>query len=107
MKVELVFPIALVLAGCAASYQFTGTGKPATPKPPNCEIGVSATVPGPEYEELGILQPVANPTRDIREFKESVREPVCRAGGDHVVGEINGLGIYVRGVVFRKVTDAK
>jgi hypothetical protein len=31
-----------------------------------------------------------------------IRDEVCGAGGDLVVGEINGYGYYVRGVVFKK-----
>jgi hypothetical protein len=39
------------------------------------------------------------------DFKTQVQLQVCQAGGDLVVPQINGLGLYVRGIVYAKAPE--
>jgi hypothetical protein len=39
-------------------------------------------------------------------FKAAVAEQVCAAGGELLVGQVNGSGIYVHGLVYRKIVAA-
>lgn len=105
------------MMGCAASYSYhnnTDTTYPS--KSEDCDFQIKSSNPGPDYVEIGIIavkfnlaDRSGNPigTSDPIEFKEKIRKIVCQAGGDIVVGEVNGNGQYVRGTVFRKKSGIK
>jgi hypothetical protein len=99
-----IAPLALILCGCAAQYNYTLTAEqPGDPKPASCNFRVTGTLPEGNYEELGVLdfgggQAACN----IAAFKESITPKVCEAGGDLVVGQVNGFNCYIRGLVLRK-----
>ncbi len=93
------------LLGCAIQYRYVSTSQtPEQAKPPNCDFAVLAAMPSDgQYQEIGIVEPLdRRPTDRVDQFKQLIRESVCQAGGDAVVGEIN-RGCYVRGIVLHKV----
>jgi hypothetical protein len=104
MKTRLaVFAGFLLGAGC--TYNFTQTtSHVARPKPENCTFDVLTARPDSPFDELGVLDFSGGSgyaASNAREFMHSVRPDVCRAGGDAVLAEINGLGRYVRGTVVK------
>src|SRR5207253_2935747 len=46
-----------------------------------------------------------NTFRNPDAFIEEARGQVCRAGGEMVVTQVNGMGAVVRGAVFRRRTE--
>lgn len=107
--------VSVVLVACAPQIVATKTGTVnAAAKAPDCAFDIAAAVPsGEQYVEVGVIdvqvkarvqgtgQGVGAP-RSIAQFKEQAASSVCKLGGDLVVTEVNGLGEYVRGVVFAK-----
>lgn len=94
----------LVLAACTAprTYKLSTTQQVATtPKPANCDFRVVNLPPSGDFDEIATLDFVYDPAHDPEDFKRSVRDKVCSVGGDVVVSEINGNGLYVRGTVLR------
>src|SRR5690242_16109460 len=84
-------------------YTFQGTAPRQPPKAANCDFDVAAQIPeGSEYEELGVLDAARIPSRNLGTFKMHAAPTVCQAGGDLVVGQINGQGYYMRGIVFHR-----
>ena len=89
------------LSGCVPSYRFTRTTRlVTTPKPVNCAFELYTTRPDRPFDEVGVLEG-GLPASDARGFFRAVRPHVCRVGGDGVLTEINGQGVYVRGTVIR------
>jgi hypothetical protein len=93
---------ASVLGGCAPVYRYTATSAARTPKPANCELQVTASMPSEGYEEIGVFEVTTAATNEISVFKTVVAPQACAAGGDLVVTNVNGLGNIVRAVVFAK-----
>ena len=94
----------LPLVACVpASLSYSHTASTTYPaKDAACDFRVQATPPAPaEYEELGTLGGYSRES-DLNAYKEMARPQVCQAGGDVLVGTVNGQGIYVQGIVFRK-----
>jgi hypothetical protein len=100
------------LSGCADLVFHPAGGRPAQPKPENCELRTVGSHPGPDYVEIGVISIEgdrsfgAGSYQDPQEFVNRVRPQVCRAGGEVVATEVNGRGIVVRGVVFRRARVA-
>lgn len=100
------------LAACAAGMQYTPTStKTVAARAPNCAFDVLTLKPARPVEELGIIdfeggyvyssgkrEGVPSSAADLR---EKIGPEVCRAGGEAVVTEVNGLGQYVRATVVR------
>lgn len=107
VSLPAVATVAFSMIGCHAPgpvYNFEPTAPPSAARPSTCEFRVAATVPtNGDYEEVGVLDARRTPSNNLTVFKMHVRKAVCQAGGDLVVGEINGMGYYVRAVIFRKV----
>lgn len=104
-KLLTVLVLSITASGCGYTYSYTKTTDvQAAAKPEaSCEFLATATVPDPNgYVEIGVLEVRHHPPRDITRFKEEIYDQVCAAGGDVVVGEINGYGFYMRGIVFKK-----
>ena len=100
--------VLLALSGCAQyGYRFTKTTRHALPppEPANCDFGVAASMPEGPYEELGVLD-AEQAVSSMASFREVIAERVCAVGGDLVIGEVNGYGYYVRGIVFRHLAEA-
>lgn len=36
------------------------------------------------------------------QLRKMIQKKVCEAGGDFVVGEVNGMGYYIRATVFKE-----
>jgi len=75
-----------------------------SPKPADCDFRVINLPPSGDFEEIGTLTHNDGEYGDQTpyEFKVSIRADVCRAGGDLVVTEVNGHGLYVRGTVLKQ-----
>jgi hypothetical protein len=61
-----------------------------------------------KYSEIGVfnlLNGDAAGTTDVERFKKEMEPYVCSGRGDVVVGEVNKDGFYIRGTVFRKVSE--
>jgi hypothetical protein len=104
MKRLIPFSLLLV-AACGPAFKFTRTAEaPAAAKPADCNFRVVSTLEESKgYQELGVLDFNSGAyVGSMAVFLEKIGPEVCAAGGDLVVGEINGLGIYVRGIVFEK-----
>jgi hypothetical protein len=104
-KLLTALVLSITAAGCGPVYHFTKTTQEtAVAKPEaSCDFLVTASAPDPQsYVELGVLEWRRVPPHRIDEFKSWIFDDVCAAGGDLVVGEINGAGVYVRGIVFKK-----
>jgi hypothetical protein len=90
------------LIGCVRYEMSVSTTSPTRAKTATCEFRVVNMIPGGNYEEIATLTVSDKAAESPDEFKRAVREDVCRVGGDVVVTEINGLGLYVRGTVLRQ-----
>jgi len=101
--------LALVLvAACANHYQGYRSGDQKYPKrAADCQVELYATHPGPEYIEIGQITPEENAPRytNPQSFKKVVRPVVCALGGDALATEMNGLGVIIRGIVFKHVAS--
>ena len=103
----VVFGLAFVvsaLCGCAEVVFHRAGSRRYTALPPDCRIRLVASPPESGYDEIGLLaiDGPAGSFRDPDEFVRAARPQVCRAGGEIVVTQINGLGAIVRGVVLRR-----
>ena len=90
--------------GCAPAYTFSAsTSAVLTPKEGRCEFAVTTTAPGEAYEEIGALDWMQGhgAATTLAEFKEVVRDQVCKVGASTVVVQVNGSGAYIRGTVIR------
>jgi|GEM_PF-2894013 len=87
--------------GCApGAARFLGsTATAISAKPDECAIRVLATLPGPGYREIGVIEWA---DIDLTRYKQKVHALVCRAGGDLVATQLSDEGMVVRGVVFRE-----
>jgi hypothetical protein len=97
--------LALLFAGCVG-YTYTATTQTAaTAKPAGCAFDLLTTRPERAYAELGVVEHGGTPNTGgattAGAFKDMVANAVCRAGGDAVITEVNGMGIYVRGTVLK------
>jgi len=112
MRIRIL--IGLVLGsslGCTAHSEFTpSTGAKLQPRPDACAFDVLTTQPNRPFDTLGshdVAPAVAHGggstgrPSSASEFKTVVGPSVCKAGGDAVLAEVNGLGEYVRGTVIR------
>jgi hypothetical protein len=108
MKRSFLVVAALSLGACIP-YKFSLTAEaPAVPREPLCGFRVVNVVPEKGYSELGVLEfNGGNAATKVEAFREKVQEEVCRAGGDLVVPQINGYGVYVRAIVFKKASEAQ
>jgi hypothetical protein len=96
--------LTVLLSGCVPTYKYVPSGTTASiaAKPANCAFAVLTTRPDSSFDEIGILDHSHGPVPDdAAAFKKSIQKEVCRAGGDAVLVEVNGLGQYIRGTVLR------
>ena len=104
MRIGLAVLAGLLLGvGCGYGYTQT-TSHVAGPKPEGCVFDLLSVRPDRPFDELGVIDSTsgsAYAVSDARSFMEWVRPDVCRAGGDAVIAEVNGLGHYVRGIVIK------
>ncbi len=103
-KIFIITVTAFFLQGCVSmqtKYSATAENQPPS-KPANCEFKIQSTLPDPsQYEEIGTINGCFGVT-DILRYKAGIREKVCKAGGDLVVGQVNGYGVYCISTVFVK-----
>jgi len=75
---------------------------PAEPLAVNCDFEVFKEAPQGEYDKLADLKPVDFGATSTDEFKFAVQAEVCKAGGEIVVGKVNGAGNYISATVYRR-----
>ncbi len=98
----------LAFTGCGGYHYdlaMTGTA-PTAPSAATCDFKVVGLPPQVPFDEVATLTPEvtmfgAKAARDPLKFKSAVHDAVCKVGGDVVVTEVNGQGVYVRGTVLR------
>lgn len=103
-QVALGAVVAFTFGACVPprSYRLSTTQQIATtPKPASCDFRVVNLPPQGDFEEIATLDFVYDPAHNPDEFKQAVHDKVCSVGGDVVVSEINGNGLYVRGTILR------
>ena len=106
MKKILVLTVLFFgLTGCVSlPYSHTSDNTFAS-KSKNCKFRIKGSVPSPyEYEEIGTINGCSG-TNNISDYQKKIQENVCKAGGDLVVGDVNGYGVYCRGTVFVKIKN--
>jgi len=97
-------PVLFFVAAACTGHRYAQTTNVTAPsKPAACSFDVLSTRPDRPYDEIGVLDArhASNASTDAGSFRDSIREDVCRAGGDAVLAEVNGQGHYVRGIVLR------
>lgn len=105
LQVGLIGVAALLAVGSAdAPPRFVVTNPAFQGQNPRCQLRTAASHPGDEYTEVGYI--LNRQTRSAfplsaEHLINPVYGKVCRAGGQVVALEINGLGNIVRAVVFR------
>jgi hypothetical protein len=107
------FAVALLvvpLAACGAylyGYDYTPTTRYVAfaPRPVGCAFDLLTTPPGRPYVELGVLETLMG-APSASTFRASVGAQACRVGGDAVLTEVNGRGVYFRGTVMRYLDRA-
>jgi hypothetical protein len=108
MRVILLW-LGLVPLGCV-TYSYLPVAASTAPREAGCKVQVFSKPPERPYESLGLLEndALALAAVNAQEFLNSVRESVCRAGGDAVIATVDPTGKFVRGTVirFRDAQDA-
>ncbi len=108
----LAWAASLLAAGCTAGTEYTASSSVrAQPKPDNCSFDVLTTRPQRPFEELGIIDFTGGMTHasgrragvpdSASALRDKAAQTVCRAGGDAILADVNGLGQYVRATVIR------
>jgi hypothetical protein len=111
-RLPLPWALVLPLAACAATPQYTATSSVRTAsRPENCSFDVLTTRPQRSFDELGVIDFTGGAIAKTGQrtgvpdnaagLKEKVSKTVCRAGGDAVLADVNGLGEYFRATVIR------
>jgi hypothetical protein len=113
-KLALGPALFLVLACASASQpKFTpNSSTRADAKPGDCKFEVLTLPPAQPVDELGIIDFVDGTTisRTGRRIgvpdtaaalRQRIASEVCRVGGDAVLGQVNGVGQYIRATVLR------
>jgi hypothetical protein len=101
----------LLAVGCATPQYTPASSVRAQPKPADCSFDILTTRPQRLFDELGIIDFTggliyqtgrrAGLPESASELKDKTATTVCRAGGDAVLADVNGLGQYVRATVIR------
>lgn len=108
--------LCLAAAACTPTAFYTHTaGQRFASRGIECDFRITSTLPrGIAWDEIGVVNvqvvwgrygPIAPATP--AEFKSLIRKDVCLSGGEHVIGEVNGAGQYIRGTVFRRAPPAE
>lgn len=114
---RILLTCALPLAVSCATAQYTGTTEsPVKPRADDCEFAIKSAAPADgQWEEIGVvnIDPARTGTEvgtiapgTPGELRELIGADVCRGGGELVVGEVDDLGQYIRGTVYRRTGDA-
>jgi hypothetical protein len=97
--------VALSLASCARTANYTRTGKAFQARPDDCEFEVYLRTPPGRITEIGIVTFSAlgggaeGRARSVSEAKERAAQHVCKEGGNALVVQSDGAGAFVRGTV--------
>lgn len=111
IRISVVAALVFLVVGCGTT-NLALTGQPVRPRPPNCDFAVyTAQVPPGQFAEIGMIDVThgaygSNVYRDIGDFKKEIAPHVCKAGGDAVVAMANGLGMWIKGTVLKRVAQA-
>jgi hypothetical protein len=94
--------LAAVALGCI-TYSYLPVSAPAPARAAHCTVQILTKAPEQPYESLGILDNDALSFAAVngQEFLKSVRETVCKAGGDAVIATVGPTGKFTRGTVIR------
>ncbi len=104
MSIRHALIMAALLASGCSKYTFSPrTGLHYPPKPDDCNYHLVSAWDEPGYEEIGVVEvDHGRPATSYNKFWHDIRTEVCRAGGEVVIAQINGVGWYVRGIVLRR-----
>lgn len=111
MKSLTLIALAATLNACVATANYTHTADDSFPPfPIDCKFKILSALPDNSYKEIGVVNvdPVVHQgggmsaPRNPEEFRKLIQSDVCKAGGELVIGDVNGLGQYIRGTVYRK-----
>jgi hypothetical protein len=96
----------VVISGCG-STNMTPTGPKQEAREANCEFQIFTTAPI-GFAEIGAIDvaPGAyghNVFTDIADFKQEIRPSVCQAGGDAAIAYANGLGMYIKAAILKRM----
>lgn len=96
----LTFFLAVLIAGCSASFSFTPTGTTAPARAEDCNVQLLPARPDQPHRQLGVLdQSGHGDIRNAGEFLRAVRAQVCAAGGNGIIPRLSGTGQYMGGTV--------
>ncbi len=105
MRASSLVAVLLFLNGCVSfytSYSKT-TDKFISAKSESCDFKIQTTLPDPkQFEEIGVVNG-CSVVNDINDYKNGIRDKVCKASGDLVVGQIYSNGVYCIGTVFSMI----
>ena len=93
--------------GCG-STDVTATGPKAPPRPPTCDFEILTSLPMTGYHEIGTVDVSpggygVNQFTSLSDFKDHIRESVCKLGGDAAFASANGYGMYIKASVLKQV----
>lgn len=95
----------LSVAACGGSGGYRKTGGTYAARGPNCDYRVIRNRIIEPYEELGVVDIEAFSVPQLpsneNEFRRTVGEHVCKAGGDAVIPAIDMHGRWVHGTIIR------
>jgi hypothetical protein len=111
-------PALFLVLACASQPIFTpNSSTRADAKPDDCKFEVLSLPPAQPVDELGIIDFEGGTTNyhtghrfgvpdTAAELRERLASEVCRVGGDAVLGQVNGVGQYIRATVLRYRPEA-
>ena len=97
---------AMIFAGCkATTYPYSQTSeKQFAPKSSESKLKVYSSLPAGSYEEIGVFNidwgDDKRPTTPSK-LLEKIEAVALAEGGDFVVADINGYGVYIRATLYR------
>jgi hypothetical protein len=91
-----------VLSGCVMHPYSRTSAVAYPPKPANCPFRMSTAGQVAGYEEIGTIGGCSG-TNDLNSYREQIQSLVCQNGGDLVVVQVNGHGVFCLGTVFRQI----
>jgi hypothetical protein len=109
LSIRLASPALLVttFAGCAHLVYHPSGDAHYPARDASCQLQLTGSHPGPAYVEIGqVTRQGEVRITDPQEFLDKVRPDVCAAGGEVLATEVNGSGLIVRALVFRKAATA-
>jgi len=97
----------LGLLACGPQVRMSRSGPKQAARPEDCQFRVFTVAPRDGYAEIGAVDLLGEGfmafTDELHEFKDAIREKVCKAGGDAVIAWPNGKGEYIKATILKRV----